>query len=303
MSRMRKILFFTDLAWAFGSIHYGLSRFLYEHDVISNVINWSDKYSKSEINFMRSSYDLFVSTPHGGSILNNKFGIPLEKIICVAHAEWDIKSTSLYLNNEFYNNIFEYSVVCDHLVNVSCRNGIMRSPKITKLGIDFNLFYRKVPNKLSTVGYAGAKWGYNFEKNEIKRYDCFLKSLEISGLQKKELEYCIFPSMPGYYESVDAIMITSLEEGAGLPSMEAAAAGRLVLSTPVGYFGHNHDKGAGVLLPLDKEELVNKASGYLKYYSENDKEFVDKCTMSQEFAKENYDWPKLIGSWLSIFLK
>lgn len=300
---MKKVLFFTDISWAFGSIHYGLSRFLHEHGVISNVLNWSDKYSKSEINLMKSSYDLFVSTPGGGSLLNRKFGISLEKIICVAHSEGDIKSASLYLNNDFYNSIFDYSVVCEHLVNVSIKNGINRKPKVSKLGIDFNLFYRKVPERLVTVGYAGAKDGYNFEKNEIKRYDCFLKSIELSGLQKKELDYCVFSGMPGYYSSVDAIMVTSTEEGAGLPSMEAAASGRLVFSTPVGYFGNNHNVGAGIVLPSEKDELINKAVEYLKYYSDNNREFTEACIRVQNFARENYHWTKVLDTWLLMFLK
>jgi hypothetical protein len=300
---MKKILFFTDTSWAFGSIHYGLSRFLHEHGVLSNVLSWDDAYSKSEIKMMKSSYDLFVSTPNGGLILNSKFGISLEKIICVAHSEWDIKSMSLSLNNDFYNNIFDYSVVCEHLFDVSSISGITRRPKVSKLGIDFNLFYRKIPQKLKTVGYAGAKWGHNFEKNEIKRYECFLKSVEISGLQKIELDYCVFSGMPGYYDLVDSIMVTSTEEGAGLPSMEAAAAGRLVFSTPVGYFRYNHHNGAGVALPVEKEDLINMASEYLTYYSNNDKEFNEKCTRMQDFARENYHWTNVLDTWLSMFLK
>lgn len=297
---MKKVLFFTEPWWAFGAIHYGLSKILYQHKILCNVIDWRTSYSLDEKKYLRSSYDVFVTTPHGVVALFNEFGVDLNKIISVSHSVWDIKVCSHLMTNSHYDSLLGYSVVCDHLVSESINIGINRIPTVTKIGIDFDLFYKNPPSSLSTVGYAGAKYANNVEQVEIKRYDSFCKMVDLAGLSRNVTEMYHFASMPGFYESVDAIVVTSSEEGAGLPSMEAAAAGRLVFSTPVGYFFQNHDKGAGVLLPIEGEQMISKGYELLSYYKENSKSFIEMCHKGQDFAKDNYDWPKVIDPWISL---
>lgn len=300
---MKKVLFFTEPWWAFGAIHYGLSRVLNKYGISSNVIDWRNNYSENERNFISSSYDLFVTTQPGILVLNRDYNVDLNRIICVSHAAWDIRIVNHLLNNQIYDNLFGYSVVNDHLIADSVEIGINRIPQVTKIGIDFDLFYRKVPDSLRTIGYAGALEAKNVDKKEIKRSICFLKSVVPSGLSFRFSKRYHFANMPGFYESVDAIMVTSSEEGAGLPGMEAAAAGRLVMSTPVGYFGQNHHRGAGLVLPMESESLIVKASEYINYYRQNDKEFVELCSMCQSFARDNYDWSKVVYPWLEMILK
>jgi glycosyltransferase involved in cell wall biosynthesis len=300
---MKKVLFFTEPWWAFGAVHYGLSRALTKYGISSNVIDWRNNYSESERKFISSSYDLFVTTQPGIITLNQGYNISLDRIICVSHAAWDIKIVNHLLNNDIYNNLFGYSVVSDHLIADSINNGVFRIPSVTKIGIDFDLFYRKLPSRLSTIGYSGALVANNVEKKEIKRSICFLKSVVPSGLSFRFAKRYHFANMPGFYESVDAIMVTSSEEGAGLPGMEAAAAGRLVISTPVGYFGQNYHMGAGLVLPIDSDSLIAKASEYVNYYKQNDREFIELCNMCQSFARDNYDWGKVIHPWLELILK
>lgn len=300
---MKKLLFFTEPWWAFGAISYGLSRILYQHGIICNVIDWRHSYSPVEKEFLKSSYDIFVTTPVGGVMLHQSWNIDLRKIFCVSHANWDIKIALHLTPDEFYNNLLGYSVVCDHLVAESINAKIARVPEVTKIGIHFDQFYRPVPDRLMTVGYAGATDAKNFEQQEIKRYGSFLNSVESAGLSQKTCESYHFASMPGFYESVDAIMVTSTEEGAGLPSMEGAAAGRLILSTPVGYFSQNHHIGAGVCLPMNKDELEIRAVEKLTFYKENSKEFIENCERCQSFARDHYDWSKVINAWLAIILK
>lgn len=299
---MKKVLFFTEPWWAFGAVHYGLSRVLYKYGIVSNLIDWRNNYSIEEKKYTKSSYDVFVTTPPGVLVLHNDFNIDLNKIFCVSHAVWDVKIVSHIINDYYYNGLLGYSVVCEHLVATSLEVGISRIPIVTKIGIDFDLFYRKPSERLSVVGYAGAISANNVEKVEIKRYDSFLSMVNNAGLQHRSGGSYHFASMPGFYETIDAVLVTSMEEGAGLPSMEAAAAGRAVFSTPVGYFAQNQALGAGVCLPMQTEDMVSAGSELLNYYKNDEKSFREICQKGQDFARNNYDWSKVIDPWLSVIL-
>jgi len=43
---MKKILFFIEDNWAFGSIHNALCKELYKYDIYSNLLNWKVSYTK-----------------------------------------------------------------------------------------------------------------------------------------------------------------------------------------------------------------------------------------------------------------
>jgi glycosyltransferase involved in cell wall biosynthesis len=64
-----------------------------------------------------------------------------------------------------------------------------------------------------------------------------------------------FHDMPDFYRSVDAVLITSVTEGAQLPVKEGAAAGRLVISTPVGDFPLRAYHGVGIIAPIESQKI------------------------------------------------
>jgi len=71
---------------------------------------------------------------------------------------------------------------------------------------------------------------------EQKRGRLAQSCAEEAGLEFKRTEDTPMDQMPDFYASIDALIMPSLQEGAGLPALEAAAAGRLVIGTPVGHF-------------------------------------------------------------------
>ena len=87
---MKKVLFYTQNRWAFGSIHHGLCKELYKHNIYANLLNEDHEYTKEEFQLLNSTYDLFVTNPDKVIALHTKGGIPLNKIIAVAHGQWDI---------------------------------------------------------------------------------------------------------------------------------------------------------------------------------------------------------------------
>ena len=100
--------------------------------------------------------------------------------------------------------------------------------------------------------------------------------------------------MPDFYRTVDAVLISSISEGAGLPVMEAAAAGRLVIGTPVGHFPLKAYQGGGIIAPIEAEKFKEFAVATLRYYKENPAAYVEKCRSIQEAARK-FDWEYSIG--------
>ena len=300
---MKKVLFYTQNRWAFGSIHHALAKELYKYGIIANLLDWTQQYSPDEIRLLNDTYDLFVTNPEAVVHLN-RLGIPPNKLATVAHGQWDMLLARRDNGNIFYNEISKFGVVSNVLKTKAAEFGIERVPDVVPFGIHFDLFYRKPSDNLTRIGYGGAKETKNFFDLEIKRGHLVKQTVEkIPGINLVEHGFYNWMCMPGYYNSVDAVVVSSIEESAGLPSMEAAAAGRLVLSTPVGYFEEYGPAGGGIILPLghpDESKFCSALTESLEFYQQNSDAYVRKCLNVQEFARETYDWKKHIESWVNF---
>ena len=101
---------------------------------------------------------------------------------------------------------------------------------------------------------------------------------------------------------MDAVLVSSISEAAQLPVMEAAAAGRLVIGTPVGHFPLKAYQGGGILAPIEAAKFKSFATATLLYYKDNPQEFRAKCRSIQEAAKQ-FDWKNSIGAWIELVEK
>jgi glycosyltransferase involved in cell wall biosynthesis len=299
---MTKVLFFTQNRWAFASIHHALSKELYKNGIYANLLDYDIDYSHDEFNLLIDSYDYFVTQPDSIPRLLY-YNTPLEKIVAVAHAEWDINLSNFHEVDKRTNNynIHSYGVISNKLLNIVNTMNYSVKPKLVTNGIHFNMFYSKPSNQLNTVGYGGTMSGHNFSGQEIKRGSLVKQAAEMTNLR-------FFPSatynhlaMAGYYKQVDSIIMSSTEEACGLPMLEAAAAGKLCIGTPVGYFAENGLKGGGIQVPIDEELFVSDTVILLDYYKNNQEEYYKKCLDIQEYARYNYDWSKVIGQWIELF--
>jgi hypothetical protein len=98
---------------------------------------------------------------------------------------------------------------------------------------------------------------------------------------------------------VDAVLVSSLTEGAGLPAREAAAAGRLVISTPVGDFPLLTSQGIGIIAPIEARKYKNFVTATLKHYKESPVELVEACHKVQDAARQR-DWQYMIDHWIEL---
>ena len=138
---------------------------------------------------------------------------------------------------------------------------------------------------------------------EVKRGDLAEAAAREAGLGFKVAgwtgDQISFHDMPDFYRNVDAVVASSISEAANLPVMEAAAAGRLVISTPVGHFPLKAYQGGGIIAPVEAEKFKSFTAATLRYYKDNPAAYVDKCRSIQEAARK-FDWQYSIGEWIEL---
>jgi glycosyltransferase involved in cell wall biosynthesis len=293
---MKKIVFFIEPEWAFGSIHYELTKQLFGYGINSFVLPWNTSYTKEEMAELCDNIDYFVTIPLGIDKLHDDYSIPYEKCIVVCHASIDLHQYIAI--GEGVNKIHKFAVVSNWLVEQSKELNISRKPDLVEMGINFDTYYSSVSNELKVVGYAGS---YNRGYESIKRAPLAEKVVFLSNLNFKVAQFYhnSFITMAGFYKTVDAVLISSTEEGAGLPSLEAGAAGKLVISTPVGVWNSKIKDIGGVAVPIDEAEFIVSTIQTLNYYKSMPKEYRNRCLQIQEHAK-SYDWKYVIGDWVNL---
>jgi glycosyltransferase involved in cell wall biosynthesis len=297
------VLFYTQNRWAFGSIHHGLIKELYKHEIYGNLLNWTYHYAEEEFKYLNNTYDIFVTNPEAVTSLNQKYKIPLNKIIAVAHGQWDLLLAKEKMSTDIYSKLYNFGVVSEILKTKSQEFGINTIPKIVELGLHTDVYKFEPSKELKTVGYGGLKETINYFDEEIKRGWMVETALQNMGVNFKFNNELNHLCMPGYYKTIDCLVVSSSEESAGLPAMEAALAGRLVLGTPVGYFERNAKNGGGILLPLEPELFMQKLKEYINFYKNNPEEYRQKCIQIQKYAQENYKWENKIDNWIKLFNK
>ena len=296
-TKHRRVTFFTEPEWAFGSIHYELTKYLFAHGINATVLNWEKGYTTKEIQELSVTTDLFVSSPYGINILVKQHGIAPEQCVAVAHAVWDLNHFRDYTTDTI-GRLHGYAVVSEWLAEQSIAMGIGRKPKVTPIGINYDSFRAAPSQELRTLGFAGATSGVH---KDIKRAWLVEKLAQQTGLELKLAHgyHNSYATMPGYYPTVDALIVASTEEGAGLPALEASAAGRLVISTPVGLW-KSLAGDSGHTVPVEESEFLTEAVKLLKFYQANPEAYQQKCQAIQQHARR-YDWSQVIADWVELF--
>ena len=173
---------------------------------------------------------------------------------------------------------------------------------VASLGINYSEFHAEIPERLSTVGYASSMSLKTYGV-ELKRGWLAEEAARDAGLAFKVAgstgNQTSFHDMPDFYKSVDAVVISSISEAAALPVMEAAAAGRLVIGTPVGHFPMKAYQGGEILAPIEPEKFKAFTTATLEYYMSNPAAYFDKCHMIQKAALK-FDWEYSIAEWIEL---
>lgn len=296
---MKQVIIFTEPVWAFGIIHYELCKYLWPYGINAQVRPWNLPYTLDEMNNMIDSVD-YIITSSGSRRLFHQY---LDKLIIVLHGKTDIYEILENFNHEEINKLKGFYALSEGLVEEAKLVGMLRLPDRLRVGINYSTYYTpSISSSLMTIGYAGAAAKVSLKQDP---YNVSLKRpylvKAIASIANKPL-VCAqsyinhFTSMRSFYSKVDMVINCAMNEGAGLPVLEASAAGKLVMSTPV---GHWEERCLGITLPFPDRDLVNKALEEIKIY-EDPVLYKYKCLEIQEHAK-SYDWSNVIQQWVEIF--
>ena len=299
---MRVAFWFYD-EWAHGTIHKALVKEFYKRGIYADLIPWQKKYAKDEKRAMVDTYDIWVSSPGRAlNLLINHWKVERNRIVMISHGEWDVAEAVKH-NNDL-STIKGYGVISKRLIKYSMTKGITAPISLLQNGIMFDTFYRKPHDTLNNIGYAGKlKWEHHYDNvTDLKR------SYLVTNIAEKTNTPVVLPgyrshlAMPGFYKDVDCIMMSSdIQEACGLPIMEAAAAGRLPIAARVG-INADMDNPTGIILPVDEEGFVREGIEVIKELKDNPGLYKRKCLEAQEFAREHYDWSKVIDPWINLIV-
>jgi glycosyltransferase involved in cell wall biosynthesis len=296
---VKRVLFYVQTTWAFGAVHFELSKYLHSRGLIADVLDWGRNYTIDEVRMLADYYDYIVTIPGYGMGLVDTFGLPHEKIMIVAHGEPGLRLALRKRPREEFDRFAGYAVVSEFVRRLSAELGIRRVPKVVRVGINYRRFLSPVSSALHIVGYGGMI-RRDEDGDDIKRGFLVREAAEAAGLMFKPAGQLNFLAMPTYYGQVDAVLVSSSTEGFGLAALEGGAAGRLVISTPVGYFPHMASRGMGIMAPLDPNEYKKFTIEKLRYYEENPAAYVETCKATQKAAKQ-FDWEYVVDDWIEFF--
>ncbi|TWC05612.1 hypothetical protein FBZ93_103633 [Bradyrhizobium macuxiense] len=299
--RKARLLAFGYPAWSHGRVYYDLSKHLYENGYILDILNWRQNHAQ-HFDALQSYYDCFITALDGVSVLVDTYKVPYERIIAVSHHEFDIRMLIEKKGIEVFEKFSNYAVVSDYVYCASLMAGVSRVPMVASLGVDYETFYSPIAERLDAVGYASSMatttYGVEWKRGVLAQSAATAAGLpfKVAGSTAKQTS---FHDMPEFYRSVGAIVTSSISESGPLPVLEGAAAGRLVIGTPVGHFPQKANQGGGIIAPIQADKFVSFTTATLTFYKENPSAYVEKCQSIQEAAR-NFDWKFSIQDWVDL---
>lgn len=300
-TKAKKLLIHGYTQWSHGRVYYDLCKHLSERGYIVDILDWRADHA-AYVREILPFYDLYMTALDGVRPLVDSYGAPYEKIIALSHHEFDMRMLIEQKGLDVFGKFANFGVVSESLYSASQMLGISRAPQVAPLGVNYSEFHAEIPRRLVTVGYASSMsattYGIEWKRGELARAAAKEAGLEfkVAGSTGKQIS---IHDMPDFYRSVDAVVNSSLSESGPLTVLEGAAAGRLVICTPVGHFPRRAYEGAGVLAPIEAHKFKTFTAETLKHYRENPLEFVDKCKSIQDAARLA-DWQYLIDDWMNL---
>ena len=277
--RAKKILIYGYTRWSHGRVYYDLCKHLHRRGYILDILDWQAAHN-DYIAELITYYDFFMTALDGVHDLVVGYAVPYERIIAISHHEFDIRMLIEQEGIEVFDKFANYGVVSDFLYCASMTRGVRRAPMVASLGITYADFHAAISDRLTTVGYASSMavetYGVEWKRGALAEAavsDAGL-AFKVAGSTDNQIS---FHDMPEFYRSVDAVVISSISEVRALPVMEAAAAGRLVIGTPVGHFPLRAYQGGGIIAPAAADKFRAFTAATLRYYKDNPTAYVEKC--------------------------
>jgi len=299
----KKFLVVGYTQWSHGRAYYDLAKLLHDRGYVVDILDWSVPHSMEAFAHLLSYYDFVISALDGIQVLVDAYHVPYERIIALSHAEMDLYILIDQKGKAVFERFAAFGAVGFNIYTRAALLGLARLPQVVPYGIYVAEFNAEIPDRLATVGYASSMSQLTIYGVEIKRGELAEACAREAGLDFKVAgstgDQISFHDMPAFYRSVDALLMTSITEGDPFPVREAAAAGRLVIGTPVGHFPVRAHGGGGIIAPIEAEKFKAFGVATLRYYKDNPAAYVEKCREIQAAARK-FDWQYAISDWVEL---
>lgn len=273
-----KILFITD------SPHWALAN--RARNLKKNIKNQSiDIYTFHEVRSKNIKFDKYnivysLNWPIHGYIqdkISKKRNYRLYTTICShigrPHAS-KMKHILDYYDGISCSNKFIYNEFKDYYKNVF----------YTPFGVDSSLFIKNSEPEefIDSFGWAGN------HKRSVKRFDKIRQAVNSSGgkfVTAKQDAFIPHAKMPKFYNGIGTLICFSESEGTPNPVIEAAACGRLVISTPVGNVPQINQSN-NIIIVKNEDELRSAIKSVLN----KDLNIKKVSNQNRKIISENWDW-------------
>lgn len=191
-------------------------------------------------------------------------------------------------------------------------------------GVDADMFVPFDNPGAFTVGWCGQKTTGGFGevkgnegryKWDVKGYELILKPLmdKLDGIVKfsincADYKNCIpHEDMPSWYDDIDIFICTSLYEGGPLPVLEAASAGKTIISTTVGIVPELIDHGTNgfiVKAPRSREDVsdvIVQFESYIRILTADKQRCAEMGKKMREEILTNWTWKCQAEKWKKYF--
>ncbi len=122
----------------------------------------------------------------------------------------------------------------------------------------------------------------------------FFPALSDMYLGQQRGDYSLPEIYDGYYANIDVLVCGSLYEGFCFPMLEAAAAGRGIITFDLGIARDLQETGAGVIIVKSFDEMREVVL---------DADLAELGSKSAEAVREYWTWNALRDQWLEVFDK
>ena len=294
-----KILFFFHNDWVFGKIHNELVKALYP-DIYCDILDWTRGYIQQDMDSFINKYDYIMTTPDAALTLLNHYKVPHDKIVVIAHQDWDIfRALDMGLKIEDFIKFKGYCVICPKLVTVSLAYKIPRIPKILKIGLFTNNYPKNKNDSVNNIGYF-AKFSRIDSGFDVKRGE-LVKEVAIKyGVPFVHNEGLSFLGIENAYSNISLMMFASLIEGNPYAALEAFACGIPVIGTDSGIFPDIARSGGGKIVSFEKDLFIEESLDFINKMNNDKCLYREMSDASQEESKK-FDWSVLRETWINYF--
>lgn len=217
-----------------------------------------------------------LSIEKATSFLSDRFILVSEKSreLRLKREKYPKNKTVVFLNSVETEKFKEIRPLKGNIINLGVASRLIKLKRIDKI-INFISWCLKNDQKIM-LHIAGN----GVEEENLK------KLVEEKGIEKDVIFYGMIQDMTEFYSKIDVLSIASETEDLPLTVIEALAAGKTVISTPVGNISKTLEGTCSLLTSFDKTEF-EKIKEFISKLDRSESDNINR-NVAEKFSHDNY---------------